>query len=99
MVKHIVLFQLRKELSEEIRLKVALDFKKAIEELPVIIPVIQKIQVGMNINPDETWDICLDSTFETMEDVKIYASHEAHQKVALQLKPYVNNRSCVDYEY
>ena len=35
------------------------DFKAAIEALPATIPSIRKIFVGLNINPDEKWDICL----------------------------------------
>ena len=51
------------------------DFKKAIEALPAKIPVIRKIEVGLNINPAETWSIALYSEFDTLDDVKISMLH------------------------
>ena len=51
MVKHIVLFKLKDEASADEKLAAMNDFKKAIEALPAKIPVIRKIEVGLNINP------------------------------------------------
>ena len=59
MVKHIVLFKLKDEASADEKLAAMNDFKKAIEALPAKIPVIRKIEVGLNINPAETWSIAL----------------------------------------
>ena len=73
MVKHIVLFQLKVELPAETRSKVATDFKGGIEKLPAVIPFIRQIEVGFNINSDETWDICLNATFDTFDDVRATA--------------------------
>lgn len=97
MVKHIVLFQLKVELPAETRSKVATDFKVGIEKLPAVIPFIRQIEVGFNINSDETWYICLNATFDTLDDVRAYAVHPSHTAVAGALKPYLSGRSCVDY--
>lgn len=99
MVRHIVLFQLKSELDESKKEEVMKDFKEGIEALPQVIPFIQKIEVGFNINPDEKWDICLNGEFTSLEDVKLYATNPHHLKVAGALKPFLSGRACNDYEY
>ena len=59
MVKHIVLFKLKDEVSAEEKLVVMNKFKEAIEALPAKIAVIRKVEVGLNMNPGETWNIAL----------------------------------------
>ena len=41
--------------------------------------------------------ICLDSEFDTLEDVKTYSAHPDHQAAAGLLKGYKQDRACVDY--
>lgn len=99
MVKHIVLFKLKETLSREEKLKVMNDFKAAIEALPATIDFIRKIFVGLNANPAEKWDICLDSEFDTLADVNAYAVHPDHVAAAGILKEVKEDRACVDYEF
>lgn len=99
MVKHIVLFKLKETLSAEEKADVMNRFKSAIEALPAVIPFIRRIHVGLNINPAEQWDICLDSEFDTMEEVKAYAAHPAHVAAAGILKDTKEGRACTDYEF
>ena len=97
MVKHIVLFQLASEMEAEHKKNVMDAFKKGIEALPAKIPFIRKIEVGLNANPEEQFDIALYSEFDTMDDVRAYAVHPAHLAVAALLKDCKQSRSCVDY--
>lgn len=99
MVKHIVLFKLKETLPQEEKMKVMNSFKSAIEALPASIPFIRKVFVGLNVNPAESWDICLESEFDTLEDVKAYAVHPNHVAAAAILKDAKQDRACVDYEY
>jgi len=99
MVKHIVLFKLKETLSREEKLKVMNDFKAAIEALPAKIDFIRNIFVGLNVNPDEKWDICLDSEFDTLADVNAYVTHPDHVAAAGLLKDVKVDRACVDYEF
>jgi len=98
MVKHIVMFQLKDTLSMDERLDVMNRFKAAIEALPAKIDVIRKVFVGLNINEAEKWDICLESEFDTLDDVKFYAVHPDHVAAAGILKDAKQDRACVDYE-
>ncbi len=78
MVKHIVLFKLKDEAPADEKLAAMNSFKAAIEALPAKISVIRKIEVGLNINPAEAWNIALYSEFDTLDDVKYYATHPDH---------------------
>lgn len=98
MVKHIVLFKLKGEASADEKLAAMNDFKKAIEALPAKIPVIRKIEVGLNINPAETWSIALYSEFDTLDDVKFYAAHPDHVAAGKLIAEVKESRACVDYE-
>ena len=99
MVKHIVLFKLKESLTAEAKSEVANCFKNAIEALPASIPFIRKVFVGTNINAAEAWDICLESEFDSLDDVKAYAVHPAHVAAAGILKDAKADRACCDYEF
>ena len=98
MVKHIVLFNLKDELPEAEKLIVMNKFKEAIEALPAVIPVIRKIEVGLNTNPGETWHIALYSEFDNLDDVKFYATHPLHVAAGKIIAEAKESRACVDYE-
>lgn len=98
MVKHIVLFKLKEETPAADKLAAMHKFKEAIEALPAKISVIKKVEVGLNINPGETWNIALYSEFDTLEDVKLYATHPDHVAAGKLLADVKESRACVDYE-
>ena len=78
MIQHIVMFKFRADVPEALRAKAAAQFKAGIEALPAVIPFIREVNVGLNLNPAEQWDICLISRFDTLDDVKSYSVHPAH---------------------
>ena len=98
MVKHIVLFKLKDEVPDAEKLDVMNKFKEAIEALPAVIPVIRKIEVGLNTNPGETWHIALYSEFDNLDDVKFYATHPLHVAAGKIIAEAKESRACVDYE-
>ena len=98
MVKHIVLFKLKDEFPETDKLVVMNKFKEAIEALPAKISVIRKIEVGLNMNPGESWHIALYSEFDNLDDVKFYATHPDHVAAGKIIAEAKESRSCVDYE-
>ena len=82
--------------SEELRRKIAEDFKEALLALPDKIECLQGMEVGINENPAEDWDVVLTATVPTMKDVAVYAKHPAHVAAAAILGPYKEMRACVD---
>lgn len=99
MIKHIVLFRLKPEIDACEKMDVMQTFKRRIEELPSKISCVRKIEVGLNVNPAEDFDIALYSEFQSLEDLKAYSNHPEHLSVAALLKDYKMSRSCVDYEF
>lgn len=97
MVKHIVSFKLSG--TPEERMEVALKFKAALEALPEQIEVLRSMEVGINANPNETWDVVLTAVVDTMADVEVYAKHPAHVAAAGLLAGHKDSRACVDYEF
>lgn len=95
MVKHIVTFKLTGTPAE--RLETARAFKNALETLPSQIDVLRSIEVGINENPAESWDVVLTAIVDTMADVEIYARHPAHVAAASLLNGHKESRACVDY--
>ncbi len=98
MVKHIVLFKLKPELTVAQRAAVGAEFKQAIEALPTQIACLRRVEVGLNVNPDEQFDVALYSEFDSLEDVRAYAVHPAHVAAAGIIRPHVAARACSDYE-
>lgn len=95
MIRHIVSFKLRGTRQE--RLEASRHFRDALMALPAQIDVLQTMEVGINENPDEDWDVVLSARVPTMADVAIYANHPAHVAAAAIIAPMREARSCVDY--
>jgi len=96
MIKHIVSFKLSG--SPEFRLQKASEFRDALLALPDVIECLESIEVGINQNPDEDWDLVLTAVVPTMADVSVYATHPAHVAAAGIVKDCKVARACVDYK-
>jgi len=83
--------------SDDVRRETALRFKAALDALPSQIDVLQSIEVALNQNPVEDWDIVLTAVVPTMADVATYAQHPAHLAAASIIKDVKQLRACVDY--
>ncbi len=95
MTKHIVMFKLKG--TAEQRLDVARRFAEALLALPAQIDCLQTMEVGVNENPAEDWDVVLTATVGNMAEVEIYAKHPAHVAAAAIVAPFKEARACVDY--
>ena len=96
MIKHVVTFKFKG--TQEERKEVATKFAEALVQLPDDIPQLKSIEVGLNMNPAESWDLVLTATADSLEDVAIYSAHPAHQAAVAIIAPYKEERACVDYE-
>lgn len=99
MVKHIILWTLREDLSAEEKKAIKSEIKAGLEGLKDIIPGILDIKVNIDGLPSSNADLMLDSSFESKEALKNYAVHPAHVNVAdTKVRPYTAVRSCLDFE-
>ena len=80
-------------------MQAAKDFKDALMALPAQIDVLKSMEVGINSNPAESWDLVLTAVVPTMADVDVYARHPAHVAAAAIISNVKDSRACVDYEF
>ena len=100
MVKHIILWRLREDLTAEEKESVKQGIKAGLEGLAGRIPGMVDITVNVDGRLDSSnADVMLDSTLENEEALKGYAQHPDHVAVANgKVRPYTVQRSCLDFE-
>ena len=100
MVKHIILWKLRSELSAEEKREKALAIKQGLEGLKGQVPGLMEIHVQIDGRLETSnADIMLDSTLESFDALKGYAVHPANVAVADGVvRPNTELRTCLDFE-
>lgn len=100
MVKHIILWKLREDLTDAEKETIKAGIKEGLEGLVGQVPGL--IDVKVNISgrlASSNCDVMLDSTLESPEALKAYATHPAHVAVADgKVRPYTCQRTCLDWE-
>ena len=100
MVKHIILWTLKSELSESEKESVKAGIKEGLEALVGKVPGLVDVTVHIDGRlASSNADVMLDCTLESEEALKAYAVHPAHVEVAnTRVRPYTAVRSCLDFE-
>jgi hypothetical protein len=99
MVKHIILWKLKEELSTAEKESVKAGIKEGLEGLMGKVPGLVAIHVQTNGLASSNADVMLDSTFESEAALNAYSVHPAHVAVAdSKVRPYTAVRSCLDFE-
>ncbi len=95
MVKHIILWKLRKENNTA---EVKRGIKDGLEALKGVIDGLVEIKVQTESLPSSNADVMLYSVFESEEALKAYAVHPKHVEVAdTKVRPFTAERSCLDF--
>lgn len=99
MVKHIILWRLREDLTAEEKENVKRNIKAGLEGLAGRIPGLLSIVVNIDGRLESSnADIMLDSTFTDEAALRAYAVHPEHVAVADgKVRPYTCLRTCLDY--
>ena len=99
MVKHIILWRLREDLTAEEKENVKRNIKAGLEGLAGRIPGLLSIVVNIDGRLESSnADIMLDSTFTDEATLRAYAFHPEHVAVADgKVRPYTCLRTCLDY--
>ena len=99
MVKHIILWQLKDELSAAEKAEIKANIKTGLEGLAGQIPGLVEVHVNINGLPSSNADLMLDTTFTDAAALKGYSTHPAHVAVADgKVRPYTKTRVCLDFE-
>lgn len=101
MIKHIILWKLRSEMSASEKQEAAKAIKEGLESLQGRVPGLVDIHVQIDGRLESSnADIMLDSTLVSEEALKGYAVHPAHVAVANGVvRPNTELRTCLDYEF
>ena len=100
MVKHVILWTLREEFSENEKNKIKKEMKEALEGLVGKVPGLIDMKIHTEgLETSKNAEVMLDSTLESIEALKGYAVHPDHVKVANEkVRPFTASRSCLDFE-
>lgn len=99
MVKHVILWTLKEEFDEQQKAEIKAGIKEGLEGLLGKIQGLTEIKVITDCLPSSNAEVMLDSTFESAEALKNYATHPEHVAVADgKVRPYTASRNCMDYE-
>ena len=99
MIKHIVFWRLYGESDGFDKKKSIQTFVNELNKLPHQISEIKSFSAGSNLfEGNETADIVLEITFDTLNDLKTYQKHPAHIAFIDKIKHLRFERRVVDYE-
>ncbi len=99
MIKHIVSWRFKPEVSEEERIRVAAEFEKRLQAVKEAAEGVLDVKVTAPPLSTSTVDVVLDSTFASTEALAAYQVHPDHVAAgAACVKPYMTDRTCCDYE-
>lgn len=94
MIVHIVMFKFKEENKAENLTKTEV----MLNALVTKIDGLKSMEVGIDFNQSErAFDMSLYSTFESKEDLAVYATHPAHLEVVAFIKEVTEASKVVDY--
>ena len=99
MVRHVILWNLKDEFTEEEKKEIKAGIKAGLEGLQGQVPGLLEIHVHTDGLSSSTADLMLETVFESAEALKAYSVHPAHVAVAnSKVRPYTAVRKCLDFE-
>lgn len=99
MIRHIVSWNYKEDLSKEENYNNAKKVKEDLEALKDKIEGIKFIEVIIDPIKSCTADVILISEFETMKELDYYQVHDQHIKAGKFIRANLTNRQCIDYEF
>lgn len=97
MVRHIILWKLKSEFSEEEKSAARAEAKLRLESLNGKIDGMIELKVIITPLPTSNADMMLDSTFETAEALAGYQINPHHLEAAGFVRSVVEQRLCIDF--
>ncbi len=99
MVKHIILWKLKEELSEQEKQEILANMKKNLEGLVGKVPGLTRMNIVIHPLASSNAEVMLDSDLESAEALKGYQTYPDHVHVAnTYVRPFTDVRMCMDYE-
>lgn len=100
MINHVVLFKLKNYDSESQKQEEISKIEEALLGLSGKIEELKYIEVGVNYDlAAKSFDICLITHFESLDQLDAYRIHPEHLKVAELIGQHAVERAAVDFEF
>ncbi len=99
MVRHVILWSFKDELSKEERACAAEKIKSELEALVGVVPGLKELKVAVSTMESSNVDLMLDSILDTPESYDGYKVHPAHVAAATYVRSVVKSRYCMDFEF
>lgn len=97
MVKHIVLWNLKENMTAEEKKAAGEKMKSLLEPIKEKVPGALELQVVTEYLDSSNREVALISTFETVEALQAYQNHPDHVAAGVYVRSVTCNRSCMDY--
>ena len=99
MVKHVILWQLKDELTADEKKVIKAEMKEALEGLVGKVPGLLEVKVQIEGLASSNAEVMLDTTLTDEAALKGYAVHPDHVAVAGgKVRPFTKTRMCLDFE-
>ena len=99
MIQHLVVWRLKDSALGNDKATNARLLKDKLEALPAQIPVLRRLEVGLDFSATEnSSDVVLVTAFATKADLAAYQIHPAHKAVGVFVREVVAERRMIDYE-
>jgi hypothetical protein len=99
MIKHIVMWKMKKDRGAADSAMNALEIKKRLERLTSTIIEIKAMEVGMNFSSAEkAYDVILYTEFSSKKDLEHYLNHPEHVKVKAYIESVIEDKAIIDFE-
>ncbi len=100
MINHVVMFKLKEYESDSAKQNAISTIEDALMDLSGKISELKYIEVGVNYElASKSYDVCLITHFETVEQLDIYRVHPEHLKVVELIGQHAVQRAAVDFEF
>ena len=99
MIRHVVMWKLKDSAEGKTKAENIQWIREHLMALCSVIPQIKRMEIGTDMTGSETsMDLMLLTEFESAEDLKIYAVHPEHVKVATYVRAVALTRAVLDCE-
>ena len=99
MIRHVVMWKFKNEAEGKTKEENMTVVRDALYALVPIISEIKKMEIGIDLlHSDSSMDLMLLTEFDSLDDMKKYAEHPEHLKVAATVRKVTETRVALDAE-
>ena len=99
MIRHVVMWKLKDSAEGKSREENIELIRKELYALLPIIPEIKKMEIGFDVKrTDASADLVLETEFDSLDTLAIYAEHPEHLAVGAFVRAVTNTRVVIDFE-